>query len=88
MVQQTKGIFDGLNLKPDIQTFLESEIDGPQHDLENAKTPGGGCRVVLRIEPLHHKSAYDALKVCYCPLRVCSLEAITIKYVLFHHMLK
>ena len=48
MVQQTKGIFDGLNLKPDIKTFLESEIDGPQHDLENAKTPGGGCRVVLR----------------------------------------
>ena len=59
MVQQTKGIFDGLNIKPDIQTFLESETDGPEYDGGNPKTPGGGCQVVLRSEPLHHKSASD-----------------------------
>ena len=87
MVQHNKGIFDGLNIKPDIQTFLESETDGPEHDGGNPKTPGGGCRVVLRSESLHHKAASDALKVLL-PFTGCSVGAITIKYVLFQHALK
>ena len=40
MDQQTKGLFDGLNLKPDIQTILVSDIVGQEHDGGNPKTPG------------------------------------------------
>ena len=62
MVQQTKGTFYGLNIKPDNQTFLESETDGREHDGGDPKTRGGGCRNVHRSDPLHHKPASDALK--------------------------
>ena len=46
----------------DIQTFLESETDGREHDGGDPKTRGGGCRNVHRSDPLHHKPASDALK--------------------------
>ena len=68
MIQQTKGIFDGLNLKPDIQTFLESETDGREHDGGDPKTRGGGYRNVHRSDPLHHTPASDTLK---CATALC-----------------
>ena len=62
MVKQTKGIFNNLNIRADIQTFLESETDGPEHDAGNPKTPKDRCRNVQRSGPMHHKPASDAIQ--------------------------
>ena len=62
MVQQTKGVFDGLNIKPDIQTILESETDGPGHNTGNPKTPVGRYWNKQRSDPMHHNPASDAVK--------------------------
>ena len=51
-----------LKLKPDLQTILESETDGPEHDHGNPKTPGSGSWNVQRSDPMHHKPASDAVK--------------------------